>query len=92
MAFFFSLQKELHFLSLYQSVSHQSKISGGWGGGTHSEPRHPIFYFISDLKDSEKLGVTFRAHVFLLENQKKVLRNHNFLEKIRNFVFAHGAG
>ena len=31
----------------------------------------------------------FRTHSFLLENLKKVLKNHHFLEKIRKFVFAH---
>ena len=49
-------------------------------GGTHSEPRHPSFFFL-DLKDSEKLGVTFQTHSFLLENLKRVLKNHNFWEK-----------
>ena len=48
-----------------------------------------FFIFILDLKDSEKLGVTFRTHSFLLENLKKVLKNHNFFEKIKKYVFAH---
>ena len=61
-------------------------------GGTLSEPRHPSFFYILDLKDSEKLRVTFRSRCFLLENLKKVLKNHHFLENIRKLVFAHGAG
>ena len=67
-------------------------IENSGGGVTHSEPHYPSFFNISGLKDSEKLGVTSRTHSFLLENLKKVLKNHNFMEKIRKFVFAHGAG
>ena len=52
--------------------------------GTPSEPSHSSFYFILDLEDSEKLGVTFRTHSFLLENLKKVLKNHHFLENLEN--------
>ena len=44
----------------------------------------PVFIYILDLEHSEKLGVTFRAHSFLLENLKKVLKNHHFLEKFEN--------
>ena len=57
-------------------------------------PNHvtPVFFNILDLKDSEKLRVTFRSRSFLLENLKKMLKNHNFLENIRKLVFAHGAG
>ena len=64
-----------------QSVSHWSKIGGG---GTHSGPHLPSLFFILDLKHSEKLGGTFRAHSFLLEILKKVLKNHSFLEKLEN--------
>ena len=49
-------------------------------------PNHvtPVFFDNLDLKDSEKLGVTFWIHSFLLENLEKVLKNHNFLEKLEN--------
>ena len=49
-------------------------------------PNHvtPLFFVILDLKDSEKLGVTFRIHSFLLENPKKELKHHIFLEKLEN--------
>ena len=55
-------------------------------GGTLSEPRHPSFFDMLDLKDSEKLGVrvTLWIHSFLLKHLKKVLKNHNFLEKLEN--------
>ena len=57
-------------------------------------PNHvtPVSFYILDLKDPEKLGVTFRTRCFLLENLKNLLKNYIFLEKIRKFVFAHGAG
>ena len=42
----------------------------------------PDFFDNLDLKDSEKLGVTLQIHSFLLENLEKVLKNHNFLEKL----------
>jgi len=47
-------------------------------------PNHvtPDFFDNLDLKDSEKLGVTFRIHSLLLENLKKVLKNYNILEKL----------
>ena len=49
-------------------------------------PNHvtPIFFDILDLKDSEKFGMTFWAYSYLLENLKKVLKNHHFLEKLEN--------
>ena len=57
-------------------------------------PNHitPVFFNILYHKDSEKLRVTFWSRSFLLENRKKVLKNHHFLENIRKLVFAHGAG
>ena len=56
-------------------------------------PNHvtPFFFHILDLKDSEKLGVRFWTRGFLIENLKKLLKNHHFLEKIRKYVFTHGA-
>ena len=56
---------------------------GRWGV---LSPNHvtPVFFYNVDLKDSEKLRVTFQIHSFLLENLKKVLKNHNFLEKLEN--------
>ena len=55
------------------------------GGGVLT-PNHvtPIFFDILDLKHSEKFGVTFRTHSFLLENLKRVLKNHHFWEKLEN--------
>ena len=47
-------------------------------------PNHVTPVFLLDLKDLEKLGVTFWIHSFCLENLKKVLKNHNFLEKLEN--------
>ena len=47
-------------------------------------PNHvtPVFFHTLDLKDSEKLGVTFRTHSFLLENLKKVLKIIIFWKKL----------
>ena len=47
-------------------------------------PNHvtPVFFNILDLEDSEKLGVTFRTHSFLLENVKKVLKIIIFWKKL----------
>ena len=62
---------------------------GRWGV---LSPNHVTPVFFLDLEDLEKLGVTFRTRSFLLENLKKVLISPHFLEKIRKFVFTHGAG
>ena len=43
-----------------------------------------FFFYILDLKYSEKFGVTFRTHSFLLENWKRVLKNHYFWKKLEN--------
>ena len=62
------------------------------GRGTHSEPRLPILFYILDLKHSEKLGVTFRAHSFLFRKSEESIEKSSFFGKIQKFVFAHGAG
>ena len=56
------------------------------GGGGVLNPNHvtPVFLNNLDLEDSEKLGVTFRTHSFLLENLKKVLKNRHFFENLEN--------
>ena len=80
---------------IYLASSRYSPSPSGrkYGGGGVLTPNHvtPVFLNILYLKDSEKIGVTLRTHSFLLENLKRVLKNHNFLEKIRKYVFAHGA-
>ena len=86
---------DLHTIELCSFTTSASPTGKKYGGGGGVlTPNHvcPVFLYIFDLKHSENLGVTFRAHSFLLKNLKKVQKNHNFFGKIRKLVFAYGAG